>query len=166
MGNLVVADDEAKVVDRLRARPAGQDVSGVRDADVRNTISRPVAGRVFGPAHHFGDAAPNEEIVFMWEQDLGVFPVDFERQGDEWAHHVAVELTGHGHMAARGTDGTSPVELGPPMSGSLASRLRAQQDDNGIVCTVVGDSEATSDDQVQPVAPSHHRSGRGVGPSE
>ena len=28
----------------------------------------------------------------MWEQQIGNFPVDFEKQGDEWAHHLAIEL--------------------------------------------------------------------------
>ncbi len=59
----------------------------------------------------------------MWEQDIGVFPVSFTGQGDEWSHHLHAELTGHGHMAARGTDGTDPVEFGPPPSGPVRSKL-------------------------------------------
>jgi hypothetical protein len=86
----------------------------------------------------------------LWEQDIGVYPVDFERRGDEWAHHLAVELTGHGHMSARGTDGTSPVELGPPPLGPLTSTLNVRPHENGIACTVVGQSATGSPDQVAP----------------
>jgi hypothetical protein len=86
----------------------------------------------------------------MWEQDIGVFPVDFGQQGDEWAHHVAIELTGHGHMAGRGTDGTSPVELGPPPLGPLTSTLQVRPHENGISCTVVGQGETAPPDQVDP----------------
>jgi hypothetical protein len=86
----------------------------------------------------------------LWEHDIGVFSADFEQQGDEWAHHVAVELTGHGHMNARGTDGTGPVELGPPLSGPLTSTLRVRPHENGIACTVVGNSDTASPDQVDP----------------
>jgi hypothetical protein len=52
----------------------------------------------------------------MWEQDIGVFPVDFGQQGDEWAHHVAIELTGHGHMAGRGTDAPTRTAFPAPLS--------------------------------------------------
>ncbi|WP_143268943.1 hypothetical protein [Amycolatopsis vastitatis] len=86
----------------------------------------------------------------LWERDIGIFPVDFESQGDRWAHYVAIELTGDGYMAARGTDGTSPVELGPPPSAALASRLRVHPNDNGIACSAVGDAAEASDDQVEP----------------
>lgn len=58
----------------------------------------------------------------MWEQDIGLFAVDFAGQGDEWSYHLRVKLTGDSHMAARGTDGTAPVELGPPSSGPVRSR--------------------------------------------
>jgi hypothetical protein len=86
----------------------------------------------------------------MWERDVGAYPVDFERQGDEWTYHLAVELTGNGFITARGTDGTDPVEIGPPSSGPLTSRLHVRPHEGGLTCTVVGDGDVAADDQVEP----------------
>ena len=86
----------------------------------------------------------------MWEQGIGVFPVLFTEQGDEWSYHLRAELTGDGHMAARGTDGTDPVELGPPPSGPVRSKLLVHPHPDGITCTVAGEGESASPDQVKP----------------
>jgi hypothetical protein len=59
----------------------------------------------------------------VWQQDLGMFPVHFTGHGDEWCHHLIVALTGDSHMPARGTDGTGPVELGPPSAGPVHGKL-------------------------------------------
>jgi len=86
----------------------------------------------------------------VWEQDIGVFPVLFQEQGDEWSYHLCGELTGDGHMTARGTDGTDPVELGPPLSGPVHSRLLVRPHADGISCTVAGEGESASPEQVAP----------------
>jgi hypothetical protein len=86
----------------------------------------------------------------VWQQDLGVFPVLFEEQGDEWSYHLCVELTGDEHMAAGGTDGTNPVELGPPSSGPVHSRLLVRPHADGISCTVAGEGGNLSPEQVDP----------------
>ncbi|MGO9078072.1 MAG: hypothetical protein ACLQDY_03405 [Streptosporangiaceae bacterium] len=78
----------------------------------------------------------------MWEQDVGVFPVSFQRQGDEWAHHLSVILTGNGHMGASGTDGQSPVELGPPLDGPVSSKLYVRPHEEGISCMATGEDES------------------------
>ena len=80
----------------------------------------------------------------MWEQDIGVLPVDFAEQGDEWSYHLRVELTGGMPMAGRGTDGTAPVELGPPASGPVHSKLLVSRRPDGISCTVTGDGASAS----------------------
>ena len=86
----------------------------------------------------------------MWEQDIGVLPVDFAKQGDEWSYHLRVELTGDIYMAGRGTDGTAPVELGPPASGPVSSKLLVSLHPDGISCTVTGDGDSASPGQVDP----------------
>ncbi len=86
----------------------------------------------------------------MWEEQIGSLLVDFEKQGDEWAHHLAIELTGDKWLPITGTDGMSPVELGPPMQGSVKSKLRVERHQEGIFCTVIGDDESATDDQVEP----------------
>jgi hypothetical protein len=78
----------------------------------------------------------------VWEQDIGVFPVHFEQQGDEWFYHLAVELIGDGHMAACGTDGKSPVEFGPPHQGDVTSKLYVRPHADGISCAVAGKDKA------------------------
>ena len=84
----------------------------------------------------------------MWEQDIGVFPVSFRQQGDEWAHHLRARLPDGEHMRALGTDGTGPVEFGPPLFGPVHSRLLASPDPGGIRCVVIGEDDAAEPDQV------------------
>ena len=86
----------------------------------------------------------------VWEQDIGVFPVNFAEQGDEWSYHLRVELTGDMPMGGRGTDGTAPVKLGPPVSGPVHSKLLVSPHPNGISCTVTGDGDSASPGQVDP----------------
>lgn len=86
----------------------------------------------------------------VWQQDIGVFPVRFSDQGDEWCHHLTVALTGDSYMGARGTDGTDPVELGPPSIGPVHSKLLVRPHGDGISCTVTGDGDAGPADQVEP----------------
>lgn len=49
-----------------------------------------------------------------------------------------------------GTDGTAPVEIGPPVSGPVTSKLHVCPHEHGIICTVVGDGVTASADQVEP----------------
>jgi len=79
-----------------------------------------------------------------------VLPVDFAEQGDEWSYHLRVELTGDIHMAGRGTNGTDPVELGPPASGPVHSKLLVRPHPDGISCTVTGDGDSACPGQVDP----------------
>jgi hypothetical protein len=68
----------------------------------------------------------------VWQKDIGVYPVRFTGQGDEWCHHLTVALTGESHMAARATDGTDAVELGPPLVGPVHSKLLVRPYADGI----------------------------------
>jgi hypothetical protein len=86
----------------------------------------------------------------VWEQDIGAYAVDFEGQGDEWTYHLAMELTGVGHISARGTDGTGLVAIGPLLLGPLNSRLHIRRHRGGITCTVIGDGNVPTEDQVEP----------------
>ena len=86
----------------------------------------------------------------VWQQDIGVHPIRFTDQGDEWCHHLTVALTGDSHMAARGTDGTDAVELGPPLVGPVHSKLLVRPHADGISCVVTGDGDSASADQVEP----------------
>ncbi|MEU8919449.1 hypothetical protein AB0D10_00760 [Kitasatospora sp. NPDC048545] len=86
----------------------------------------------------------------MWEQDLGVFPVHFRGQGDEFTHHVSGEFGDPRFMSARGSDGSSPVELGPPLSGAVSSRLIIRALEEGVACSVTGDGDSASEQEVEP----------------
>jgi hypothetical protein len=88
----------------------------------------------------------------VWEQDIGTFPVAFTEDGDEWAHHLEKAMGGgSGFRSVSGTDGAGgPVEMGPPLDGSVTSMLRVHPHLDGITCTVVGDGGRSSPDQVEP----------------
>src|SRR3954452_4322233 len=86
----------------------------------------------------------------MWEQAIGEYAVRFREQGDEFAFHISVELTGYELMSARGSDGTSPVELGPRADGPVASRLIVRPGEDGVSCTVVGDGGSATAEEVEP----------------
>jgi hypothetical protein len=86
----------------------------------------------------------------VWEQDIGVFPVDFRVQGDEWSHHLRARFPNGEHMQAQGTDGVCPVELGPPLSGLVLSRLLVSPDPGGIRCIVAGEGDTAEPGQVEP----------------
>src|SRR5260370_20293037 len=87
----------------------------------------------------------------MWQQEIGVYPVNFTGQGDEWCHHLTVALTGDSHMAARGTDGTDAVELGPPLVGPVHRKLLALPDASWISRLVPEDRDRAP---AHPVLPS------------
>src|SRR5260370_29402195 len=46
----------------------------------------------------------------MWQQEIGVYPVNFPRQGDEGGPHLTVPLTRDRPLAARGTARTGTFE--------------------------------------------------------
>jgi hypothetical protein len=87
----------------------------------------------------------------VWTCELGIFAVDFSRQGDEFAHHVCTEF-GQSSMSGRGTDGACPVILGPPLDPSITSVLEIHPHADGIRCVVVGaeDDQEGSPGQVEP----------------
>jgi|ERR1700691_496248 len=89
-------------------------------------------------------------VLDLWEQDIGVFPVDFAEQSDQWSYHLRVELTGDVPMAGRGTDGIAPVELGPTLSGPVSSKLLVRPHPDGISCVVTGDDGGALPEQVDP----------------
>ena len=86
----------------------------------------------------------------MWEQPIGTFAVDFKTQGDEWLHHLACELTGTKYIGAVGTDGVTPVEIGPLTMGPVSGKLRVAPHKDGLACVVIGDGDVAADDQVEP----------------
>jgi hypothetical protein len=85
----------------------------------------------------------------VWEQDIGVFPVSFRLQGDEWAHYLRAVFADGEFMPTLGTDGRDPVELGPRLSGPVRSRLLVSPDPGGIRCVVTGEDDGEPD-QVEP----------------
>jgi hypothetical protein len=99
----------------------------------------------------------------MWEQDIGVLPVRFRDQGDEFAHHISAEFGDPRFMAATGSNGHSPVELGPPLSGVVSSRLAIRSHEGGVACTVVGDHGAASAQEVEPWRRAVHAASEALG---
>lgn len=89
----------------------------------------------------------------VWEQEIGDFPVPFRARGDEFVHHISTELGDDGLINATGSDGTSPVEVGPPLSGLVSSTLLIRPhptDEQRVVCAVRGDMRPGAPDQVEP----------------
>ncbi len=84
----------------------------------------------------------------MWESDIGAFPVSWASQGDEWVFHLSKALVGHEHIRLEGHYGEKVVILGPA-DETLPSTLRLRPDPAGIRCTVVGDGDDASEDQVR-----------------
>lgn len=81
----------------------------------------------------------------MWRQEIGAYSVRFREQGDEFAHHISVEMGDAGFTSARGSDGTGPLELGPPMSGRVASQVLVHPvDEQRVTCTVTGNGDTPS----------------------
>ncbi|WP_316762443.1 hypothetical protein [Streptomyces herbicida] len=99
----------------------------------------------------------------MWQQDIGVFPARFRDQGDEFAHHVSAEFGDPRFMTAQGSNGNSPVELGPPLSGMVSSRLVIRSHEGGVACTVVGDSDSASAQEVEPWRRAVHAAAEALG---
>jgi hypothetical protein len=89
----------------------------------------------------------------VWEQEIGEYLVRFREQGDEFVHHISTELGDDGPTSASGSDGTSPVEVGPPLSGLVSSTLSIRPhptDEQRVTCAVRGDTRPASPDQVEP----------------
>lgn len=86
----------------------------------------------------------------MWQVEIGVLPVLFADQGDEFVHHLAAVFSPLGFASARGTDGTTPVEVGPPLNGPVRSRLLIRPHGDGISCAVVGEESSATPDQIDP----------------
>ena len=79
-----------------------------------------------------------------------MFSIDFHQQGDEWAHYLRAGFPDGHFRRVQGTDGRDPVEIGPPLSGPVRSRLLVSPDPGGIRCVVTGDDDVTGPDQVEP----------------
>lgn len=79
---------------------------------------------------------------------MGVVPVSWASQGDEWVFHLSKALVGREHIRLEGNYGEKVVILGPA-DENLRSSLRVQPDPAGIRCTVFGDEDEADDDQVR-----------------
>jgi hypothetical protein len=89
----------------------------------------------------------------MWEKEIGVLPVSWSDQSDEWVFHLARaihdpthwidSLPGEGHPAAR------EVILKPPPTSSIRCNLRVQQVPGGIRCVVFDDQGPVNEDDAQ-----------------
>src|SRR5215471_12994482 len=76
----------------------------------------------------------------MWEKHIGVLPVSWTEQGDEWEFHLANSLAGSGYMGGQGSSmGGSDVILSPPAMSGMQCSLRIRRDAGGIACIVFGD---------------------------
>jgi hypothetical protein len=86
----------------------------------------------------------------VWERDIGVYPVPWPEQGDEWVFHLSRILTGHeGGLGGRGSPTVGEVILDSP-GDSLRSSLRVRRHlPEGVACTVLGEGDG-GDDQVEP----------------
>jgi len=84
----------------------------------------------------------------VWESDIGVFPVSWASQGDEWVLHLSKTLVGRERIRLEGSYSEKVMSVGPA-DETLPSTLRVRPDPAGIRCTVVGDGDEPSEDQTQ-----------------
>src|ERR1039458_5993974 len=89
----------------------------------------------------------------MWEKEIGVFPVSWPGQVDEWAYHLARVLCGQDHwiggLPGDGDPVGPEVILKPPPGSSIRASLRVRPMANGIECVVLDDEGVVSDNDVQ-----------------
>jgi len=93
-------------------------------------------------------------VIFVWQVELGVLPVAWPAQCDEWAFHLSRILKERSPfgLPAEGNYGAGEVVLGAPsFDSSLRSSMRLRPHADGIVCTVfAADEDVVDEDQVRP----------------
>lgn len=83
----------------------------------------------------------------VWEKHIGVLPVSWTEQGDEWEFHLANALGGPGYLEGQGSSmGRGDVILGPPPMSGMQCSLRVRRDSGGIACIVFGDERPGNED--------------------
>ena len=87
----------------------------------------------------------------MYEKQIGVFPVSWPDQGDEWVFHMARVLRGQNHWLDRlpgeGHPAGREVILKPPLDSPLRCSLRVQPVPGGIHCVAFeGEGPVKEDD--------------------
>ena len=90
----------------------------------------------------------------MWEMEIGVFPVTWPGQVDEWAFHLASAIHGQDHQWMHGLPGEgSPaareVTFRPPPGSSMRCSLRVRPDPGGIACAVFDEPGPGSEDDAE-----------------
>jgi hypothetical protein len=87
------------------------------------------------------------EADHMWEKHIGVFPVSWTEQGDEWAFHLATALTGSGYLGGQGSSmGGGDVIFAPPPTSRMQCSLRVRRDPGGVACIVFGQEGPSNED--------------------
>jgi hypothetical protein len=73
------------------------------------------------------------------EMHIGVLPVSWDEQGDEWEFHLANALSGSGFLGGQSSAmGSGDVILAPPPMTGMQCSLRVRRDPGGIACIVFG----------------------------
>jgi hypothetical protein len=83
----------------------------------------------------------------VWEKHIGVLPVSWTEQGDEWKFHLANALTGSGYLGGQGSSmGGGDVIVNPPPMSSMQCSLRIRRDPGGLACIVFGNEGPGNED--------------------
>jgi hypothetical protein len=86
----------------------------------------------------------------MSEKEIGVLPVSWGNQSDEWVYHLARAIHGPsqwiGDLPGEGNPAVGEVILKPPPTSSLHCNLRIQQVPGGIRCVVFDDQGPVDED--------------------
>src|SRR5215475_4015575 len=89
----------------------------------------------------------------MWEKELGVIPVSWRDQSDEWVFHLARAICGQNHwmdhLPGEGHPAAREVILKPPPDGSMRCSLRVQPVPGGIRCVAFDNQGPVSEDDAR-----------------
>ena len=89
----------------------------------------------------------------MWEKEIGVLPVSWPDQADEWAFHLARVLHGPDHwvhgLAGEGSLFGREVVFNPPHDSSMHCSLRVRPAPGGIACVVFDEEGPGSETDAQ-----------------
>lgn len=89
----------------------------------------------------------------MWEKEIGIFPVAWSGQSDEWVFHLSRALGGQnrwfGALPGEGDPAGHEVILKPPSGSSIRCCMRVRPDAGGIACVAFDDEAPVSEDDAE-----------------